>query len=165
MPGAAPTAPLLRRMAAFVYEGVLMFGVLMIAGLVYATVTQQRHGLQGRLGLQVFIFLVLGAYFAGFWMHGGQTLAMKTWRIRLETADGAPLTPGRAVARYLAGWIWFLPALMLGWLAHGQTQSALFGVLGLWILAYALSARLTPDGNFWHDRWCGTRLVDIRGPA
>jgi uncharacterized RDD family membrane protein YckC len=35
------------------------------------------------------VFIVLGAYFAWYWLHGGQTLAMQTWKIRLSTPDGA----------------------------------------------------------------------------
>lgn len=72
------TAPgLWRRMACFIYEGVLLFGVVMIAGYLYSTLTQQRHALQGQVGLRSFLFLVLGIYFVWFWSHGGQTVAMK----------------------------------------------------------------------------------------
>ena len=45
-------------------------------------------------GLQAFLFLVLGLYFAWFWSHGGQTVAMKTWHIRLLTHDGRPVPRG-----------------------------------------------------------------------
>ncbi|MDH5539716.1 MAG: RDD family protein, partial [Rhizobacter sp.] len=41
-----------RRMASFIYEGVLLFGVLMIAGYLFSSLTQQRHALVGRHGLQ-----------------------------------------------------------------------------------------------------------------
>ena len=58
---------LARRLAAFVYEGVLLFGVLMLAGYVYSGLTQQRHALQGKTGLQAFLFVVLAVYFGWFW--------------------------------------------------------------------------------------------------
>ena len=48
-----------RRMAAFLYEGVLLFGVVMMAGYLFSSLTQQRHALQGMHGLQAFVFLVL----------------------------------------------------------------------------------------------------------
>ena len=84
----APAPGLRRRMAAFVYEGVLLFGVLMIAGLAYGLATQQRHALVGQHGLQLFLFVVLGLYLSWFWCHGGQTVAMKTWHVRLvSTTD------------------------------------------------------------------------------
>jgi len=86
----APSLP--RRLACFVYEGVLLFGVVMIAGWLFSTLSQQRHALQGRGLLQGFLFLVFAVYFTWFWSHGGQTLAMKTWRVRLVTASGGPLT-------------------------------------------------------------------------
>ena len=84
----SPTPSVLRRLACFVYEGVLLFAVLMIAGYLFSSLTQQRHALAGRAALQGFLFLVLGIYFVWFWSHGGQTLAMKTWRIRLIGQDG-----------------------------------------------------------------------------
>ena len=63
--GRAP--PMARRLAAFVYEGLLVFGVLVISGYLYSSLTQQRHALQGLHGLQVFEFGVLGLYFCWFW--------------------------------------------------------------------------------------------------
>ena len=79
---------LLRRLACFVYEGVVLFGVVMIAGYLYSSLTQQRHALHGQWGLRAFLVLVLAIYFVWFWSHGGQTVAMKTWHIRLTAADG-----------------------------------------------------------------------------
>jgi uncharacterized RDD family membrane protein YckC len=152
-----------RRLACFVYEGVLLFGVLMAAGLLYAGVTQQRHALQGKLGLQVFVFVVLGAYFVGFWSHGGQTLAMKTWHLRLVRADGMPLGRGRAFVRYLLSWAWFLPALAAVSAFRVHRPGAIFGIVLAGVVAYAALARLRGDRQFWHDVACGTRLVVDRG--
>ena len=87
---------LARRMAAFVYEGVLLFGVVMIAGFLFSLVTQQRHALQGRVGMMLFLFVVLGVYFIWFWTRGGQTVAMKAWHSRLLSAHGAPVSRLRA---------------------------------------------------------------------
>ena len=86
-----PTAPGLgRRLAALIYEGLLLFGVLMVAGWLYGGLTQQRHALVGRFGLQVFLFLVLAVYFVWFWTHGGQTVALKAWRLRVVAAMPTP---------------------------------------------------------------------------
>jgi len=149
-----------RRLASLLYEGVLLFGVLMVTGLVYATATQQRHALQGTFGLQLFLFVVLGIYFVTCWSRGGQTLAMRTWRIRVVASDGKPLSPGRALARYVASWLWFLPALATVRLAGlgGAWPITLSLVIG--ILTYAALARLHPERQFPHDAVCGTRLVD-----
>ncbi|MFY9510868.1 MAG: RDD family protein [Rubrivivax sp.] len=157
--GALQTPALLRRMACFLYEGVLLFGVLMAAGFVYSVVTQQRHALVGLHGMQAFLFVVLGAYFVWFWTRSGQTLAMQTWRIRLVGADGRPVGRWRALARYLLSWLWFLPALGTVYFSGLHGSGAVFGAMLAGVLAYALLSRLHPQRQFWHDAVCGTRLV------
>jgi uncharacterized RDD family membrane protein YckC len=161
--GALPTPALVRRLACFLYEGVLLFGVVMATGLAYALVTQQRHALVGQHGLQAVLFVVLGLYFVWFWSRGGQTLAMQTWNIRLVTRDGRAVSRQRALARYLCAHVWFLPALVSVWasgLIHSAAAAGLAIVAG--VLAYAGLSRLHPDRQYWHDAVCGTRLVDWR---
>jgi uncharacterized RDD family membrane protein YckC len=162
--GAAPrVAPgVWRRMACFVYEGVLLFGVVMIAGYLFSTLTQQRHALLGRHGLQAFLFVVLGIYFVWFWSHGGQTVAMKAWHIRLVDRAGAPVSQARALARYVLSWLWFAPALASLAFAGAHGGGAISVVLLTGVIAYALLARLHPERQFWHDAACGTRLIDWR---
>lgn len=149
-----------RRLASMLYEGVLLFGVLMLAGLLYSPLTGQRHALQGTGGLQVFAFLVLGLYFVSCWSRSGQTLAMKTWRIRLVARDGGPVSQGRACLRYLASWMWFLPALAAARFAGLSGAWPLSTSVLVGILTYAALARLHPDRQFLHDVISGTRLVD-----
>ena len=156
--GLAP-AGLGRRVLCFVYEGVLLFGVLMAAGLVYGVATQQRNALQGTHGLQVFVFIVLGIYFVWFWSRGGQTLAMQTWHIRLLTVAGQPVSRARATWRYLLSWLWFMPALLTLWLAGLKTAAPAFAVIITGVLAYTALTWLRPDRQFLHDALCGTRLV------
>ena len=163
-PGVLVTPGLARRLACFVYEGVLLFGVVMAAGLVYGVATQQRHALVGAFGLRVFLFLVLGAYFVWFWTRSGQTLAMQTWRIRLVTRDGRPVTRLRALCRYLLAWLWFAPALVALELAGLQGALPAFGALVAGALAYGALAWLHPDRQYWHDAACGTRLVTWSPP-
>jgi len=155
----APTPGVMRRMAAFLYEGVLVFGIVALSGLIYGIATQQRHALVGSTGLQAFLFGVLGLYFAISWTRSGQTLAMLTWHVRLVTVDGHPLRPLRAVARYLLAWMWFLPSLglaqLLGLKGAGPVSMALLG----WVLVYAALARLHTDRQFLHDALCRTRLI------
>lgn len=157
--------PLRRRLACFVYEGVLLFGVVMAAGLLYGIATGQGHAMLGRAGLQAMLFVVLGAYFSWFWSHGGQTLAMKTWRIRLVSADAGPVAPLRCVLRYLLAWVWFLPALLALQFAGLTGAWTAAAVLAAGVAGYALLARLRADRQFWHDAACGTRLVDWHPPA
>lgn len=162
---APPAADLRRRLAAFVYEGVLLFGVLMVAGLIYGVVTQQRHALAGLHGLQAFLFLVLGLYFTWFWSHGGQTIAMKTWQVRLLARDGRPVTMGRAWLRYALSWLWFLPALLTAWLAGLHSGAAIGWALFAGVAGYVLLARLSRQHQFLHDLLAGTRLVYAPAPS
>lgn len=165
--GAASTfAPgFARRLACFVYEGMLLFGVVVIAGYLYGALTQQRHALQGQLGLQAFVFLVMGIYFTWFWSAGRQTLAMKTWHLRLVDRQGRALSQPRAAARYVLSWLWFLPALAGAGLA-GHSDG---GRVSLWlaagVLVNVMLARFLPGRQYAHDCLSGTRLVDARERA
>jgi len=166
VPGAAAQAPsIARRLAAFLYEGVLLFGIVWFVGFAYGVATNQRHALKGTLGLQVTLFVVLGLYFTYFWSRQGQTLAMRTWRLRLQAHDGRPPSPRRAAARYLLAWLWFLPALAIVGLSCLTSGAVIATVLVAGVLAYAALAALREDRQFLHDVVCGTRIVDSRGPA
>lgn len=158
-PEAVETPSLRRRLASFVYEGVLLFGIVMVVGLVYGGLTQQRHAMVGHHGLQATLFVVIGLYFVAFWTRGGQTVAMKTWRIRLLSRDGSPVTPSRAVLRYLLSWLWFLPALITMDVASTHSAAAIALGMLVGVAGYAASSLLTPGRQFWHDLLSGTRLV------
>lgn len=172
---AAPTDPealsppptrvpgLRRRLACLAYEGVLLFGVIFLAALVYSVLTGQRHALIGRHGLGVVAFVLVPAvYFIGYWRKTGQTLPMQTWQIRLEAADGGPLGLGRATARFVAGWSWLAPPLVLAATVGTTSLRWLLPVTAVWIALYAVSSKVHRSGQFWHDLACGTRLVDLR---
>ena len=162
---AQDTPALMRRLACFLYEGVLLFGIVMGAGLLYGLVTNQRHALIGLMGLRVFLFVVLGGYFVYFWSRRGQTLAMRTWHIRIVVADGTPPRPLRAALRYLLAWLWFMPALAALWLSGLSGTGTVFTVLLTGVLAYAALTWLHPQRQYLHDALCGTRLVVARPPA
>ena len=163
-PSRQPTPALARRLACFVYEGVLMFGVIMAAGLVYGVAVQQRHALVGSTGLQVVVVLVLAAYFVHFWSRSGQTLAMLTWHMRLVTASGQPVSRLRAFVRFLLAWLWFLPALATVHFAGLKGGWATLGVMVTGVLTYAALTRLHPDRQYWHDALCQTRLITWHPP-
>lgn len=156
---AAPPPALVRRMAAFVYEGVLLFGVVMIAGYLYGALTQQRHALQGQTGLQAFLFIVLAIYFVTFWSRGGQTVALRAWNLRVVTVRGESVGQVRALMRFLASWLWVLPALASARAAGLHAALEIFGVLSAGVVAYACLSFLHPQRQFLHDALCGTRLV------
>ena len=163
---AAP--PLSRRMAAWLYEGALLFGVvfgtgLFVFGLAFAIghlvppLAPLRDALNNRYALQAYVFVLLALYFVWFWAKG-QTLAMKTWHIRVVDRQGNGITRSRAVVRYLWSWMWFLPPLAAGGyyrLPGGELTVILLG----WIAIWALLARFHPQRQFVHDALAGTRLV------
>src|SRR3546814_15046497 len=94
----------LRRFACMMYEAVLLFGVVFLAGYLFDTLTQSRHALMLRHARQAWLFLAIGAYFILCWRRKGQTLPMKTWNIRLVDRDGRPPSFARRVARSLLAW-------------------------------------------------------------
>jgi len=146
-----------RRMACWLYEGMLLFAVIFIAGYLFSTLSQTRYALDNRHGLQAFVFLVLGIYFTWFW-HKGQTLAMKTWRIRVVDSHGKSLTQKQAFIRYIFSWVWFLPPLCIaGLFSHTGLDSLL--MLAAWVAVWALLTQFQAQGHFWHDIWAGTRLI------
>ncbi len=154
----APTAPLKNRLLCMVYEAMLLFGVLFLATWLFSTLLQQRHALYLRDALQDWLFVVLGVYFGWFWTHGGQTLAMKTWRIRVIGLDGQTITWRRALVRYLMAWGWFLPGLALA-RAIGAQGWMLLLLPALNVLLWVLASKLHGDRQFLHDRLAGTRVV------
>lgn len=147
-----------RRMACWLYEGMLLFGVVFIAGYLFSTLTQTRHALDNRTTQQIFLFVVLGIYFTWFGAKG-QTLAMKTWHIRLVDRQGRAVSQARAFLRYILSWIWFWPALLIIHATQAAGAEMLILLLG-WVAVWALLSRFHPLQQFWHDALAGTRLVN-----
>jgi uncharacterized RDD family membrane protein YckC len=144
-------------MACWAYEGILLFGVVFIAGYLFGTLSQTRNAMDNRNALQAFLFVVFGIYFVWFWAKG-QTLAMKTWHIRMVDNNGQSISQARAFIRYALSWIWFLPPLVVVYpfkLTGAEVSVITIG----WIAVWALLSRFQVQGQFWHDVWAGTRLV------
>jgi uncharacterized RDD family membrane protein YckC len=144
-------------MACWMYEGLLMFGVVFIAGYLFSALSQTRNAMDNRHAQQAFLFVVFGIYFVWFWAKG-QTLAMKTWNIRVVDKHGAHISQKRALLRYVLSWLWFMPPLVASWAFGLPAREAAVLVLG-WIPIWAMLARFHPDRQFWHDALAGTRLV------
>ena len=151
-----------RRMACWVYEGLLIFGVVFMAGYLFGTLSQTRNAMDNRHALQAFVFVVFGIYFVWFWGKG-QTLAMKTWHIRVVDPQGNLISQRRALARYACSWLWFLPPLLAAYLFELRAVTGALLVVG-WILVWAALARFHPQQQFWHDVLAGTRLITWTAP-
>lgn len=139
MSGAAPRRipGIARRLASGLYDLLLVVALVLVATFPFlALFGDSTHGWRRSL-LQFYILFVAASYFVGFWSHGGQTLPMKTWRIRLVRADGAKVGVMQGINRFAFA--------VLGFLAAG---------LGfLWAL-------WDRDRQFLHDRIAGTTLVE-----
>ena len=129
-------APLPRRFASLAYEGILLIPVLFITAYLFLALTQGTRTPLVHALFQLWLVGVLGVYFVFCWSRSGQTLAMKTWRIRVARGDGSSLSAREALARFvLALWSFLL-----------------FGA-GFW---WAFVDR---DHQFLHDRLVGSRLL------
>lgn len=130
------------RLAAMVYESLLVLAVIFIASLPFLYLVGDAQSGWRHRAFQLYLMGVLFAYFNAFWRRSGQTLAMKTWRIRLIGPDGGRITLKLALLRYLLAWAGLLPA-----------------GAGFW---WALADR---ERQFLHDRLLDTRLVRVPRPA
>ena len=162
------TAPgIKRRMASFVYEGLLLFGIGLIPGAIgalFVALTGHQHPLQSDTALRVITLSIYAVYFTWFWSVRGQTLPMQTWHIKVVTAQSGPLSQPRALLRFVAACAWFAPAALIASVNHWTRWQGL-GAIAVGVIAYALLALLHPQRQFWHDALCGTRLIDVQPPA
>lgn len=164
VPG-TPAGPLLRS-AVMVYESVLLFGVLFITAYLLLAVLQWTHPLSAGRRAAVFAVcvLALGAYFVWHWRHGGRTLPMRTWDLRVLRDDGAPLTTGQALARYLLAWHLFVPGALLIAAADLSPGASLLAI-SLSPFVTLATALLDPRRRLLHDRLTRTCLIRAPSPA
>jgi len=136
-PSAEPAGPgLARRLGAIAYDSLLLTAVLFVATAALLPVTGGEAIRSGSSWYSAYLVVVSFGYFGWFWTHGGQTLGMRSWRLRLTGAGNNGATWRQALVRFVAAG--------LSWLA--------FGAGFLWMLVD--SDRLT-----WHDRISATRIV------
>ena len=151
---------MLLRLAAMTYEAVLLFGLVFAVSLAVLALTAWTYPLTPpqRWTLQAVLFAAVGAYFVHSWARSGQTLAMKSWRLRVVDRDGKPPAVRKALLRYLLSWSLFAPGLLV---------IAFTGIDVLWnlvavavsVLLMLLPARLDSGRQLLHDRLLGTRVI------
>ena len=164
---------LLRRWASGFYDLLIVLAICILATFLVMPFTHSR-GLESfyahRDGLKALYQLGLLAlgylFFGGFWTHGGQTIGMRTWKLRVMRSDGARLDWYRALLRYLAMLIpWLLLLLGSEWLmaAAHSVDALVWRVTGVLAMLVALAAFVWPAFDrrhfAWHDHLSGTRLV------
>lgn len=127
---------LLRRLASIVYDLLAVSAVLLIATVPVVLLAQEKlHTQSGRCLFQAYLLVVMFLFFGWFWVHGGQTLGLRAWRLQLTNTQGGSVSWKQAALRFCTA--------LLSWLPVG---------LGYW---WTLIDR---DGCAWHDRLSATRL-------
>ena len=135
-------AGLFRRLLAIIYDLVLLIALLFVATAVAMIFNSGKAIEPGQVTYPFYIAYLLAisfGFFGWFWTHGGQTLGMKTWKLKLQQLDGRPVTWPLALVRFVTA--------MLSW--------TVFGLGFLWSL-------LERQKRSWHDIASRTVLIDLR---
>jgi uncharacterized RDD family membrane protein YckC len=139
IPDAGPQlAGLLVRFASLLYEALLLAAILFGAAFAFLLVAPNPMPPEWRPALQCFLLVIAALYFTYCWTRTGQTLPMKTWRLRLVRRDGGPMSQRDAAFRFVFATCSLLAA----------------GAGFLWPVC-------DPDRQFLHDRLAGTRIVRV----
>lgn len=162
---AVATPTLKRRLICLVYEMFLLSAVVMFGMLVFLLITQNMVKAVKEYGGTAVLVLVSAAYFIHSWTGSGHTLAMKTWRIKLVKVGHATVPFKAAALRYVLGWGWVLPALIVCWRFHLTGKSQVAGALAINIVLWGMTVFLDKDRQFLHDRLAGTRLIALPKPV
>lgn len=135
---AAPSlvhAGIWRRLAALAYEFVLLFAIVFVAGYLFVALAGRSPTGVVRLAFLVYLIAICGTYFVYCWTRTGQTLALKTWGLKVVTREGQLLTTGQAILRFLLAIIGIGTTIGLFW------------------------AAIDPERQFLHDRLTGSCVI------
>ena len=136
---AKPTPPGLgRRFAAIAYDSLLLAAVLFVATAALMPFSGGEAIRPGDVWYTAYLVVLSFGYFGWFWTHGGQTLGMRSWRLRLVGAGENGVSWRQALVRFVGA--------CFSWLA--------FGAGFVWLL-------VDTDRLTWHDRVSGTRIADV----
>lgn len=157
----APPAPLWRRLAASIYDGLLVLAISMSITVVAAPILAFIDGTSDRPILQALILLGNWFYFTRSWTRGGQTLGMRAWQLRLRHAsDDRALNLTVASARFFMLLLLCILPLTVGGLAALQDRANAPAWLLLWLLP-AFSMLLAGIGSrrALHDLASASEMV------
>lgn len=138
MEAAERPAGFFRRVAAMIYDGLLIIALWMMT--LFPIVAFSNDAVVGPT-VQSLLFVEMFCFFAYFWLKQGQTLGMLAWRLKLQTLDGRPLRPRAVIYRFLGALLSF----------------ATLGLGYFWIL-------FDPARRSWADHFSGTLMVHIPDP-
>jgi uncharacterized RDD family membrane protein YckC len=133
---------LIRRMLAIIYDLFLLIALLFIATAIMMALNDGNAIEPGQPLYPfyiIYLLIVSFVYYGWFWTHGGQTLGMKTWKIRLQQIDGQAITWPLALIRFITA--------IFSWSAAGGGF--------FWSL-------FSPQKRTWHDIASKSVLIDLR---
>lgn len=138
-------ARLPRIFGAVFYDTMIVFAIVFIAAQWFPLIPEQLKTNAGVTFLkQIYILGICFLYFAYSWRRGGQTIGMKSWRLKImqSKAVDTPISLGQCAIRYLVS--------IVSWLALG-------GLGFIWVLFNA-------QHRSWHDMASKTHLIVLPKP-
>lgn len=137
--------PLWRRFAAIVYDSLLLAVLVFLAWQPIPLLPDDLYPALGRAIRLAYLLIICFSFFGWFWCHGGQTLGMRVWRIRLVTAESSADDTAFHAIVWRVAWMRFISA-MLSW--------AVVGMGFIWSVFHH-------DKLAWHDIFSHTRLIVV----
>lgn len=122
MPNNSTSSPslVLRRIAAFLYDCLLLIALFFLVTSI-AIAFNDGQAIQ-HAGFYLGLYLLAFFFFDWFWRHGGQTLGMRAWRLKVESVDGKNISAGQSAIRYFSGSLLFGITLLYA-LIPGRSQA------------------------------------------
>ena len=143
-------ATLFKRLMAICYDLFLLTALLFTVGVIVAGIItfaiNEGNAITAnhpaypvyRIFMMILLFITSFLFYGWFWTHGGQTLGMRTWKLKLVSVDNHPIIWKQALIRYIGA--------LISW-----------GCLGLgflWVL-------FNKDKKSWHDLLSDTKLIQL----
>ena len=126
----------LRRLAAQIYDLFLLIALLFLAtALLLPFTAGEAVSAQQTLIYRIYLAIITFLFYGWFWTHGGQTLGLRAWKIKVLTLDKKPINWNQALLRFATA--------IVSW--------GFFGLGFLWIL-------IDKNRRSWHDHLSKTAL-------
>jgi uncharacterized RDD family membrane protein YckC len=106
---AYPAAGLFRRLLAMFYDSLLLLSALLVTTAVVMMITRGTLSYHNPF-FKTLLFLICFSFYSWFWLHGGQTLGMRAWRLRVQNRNGGPISIWQALLRFMIA----IPCLAAG---------------------------------------------------
>lgn len=117
----SPLQLLLRRLAAFLYDCLLLIALFfIITGI--AILANDGNAIHSPL-YKLFLIPVTAIFFSWFWKRGGQTLGMRAWHLKVVGNEQEVLTWKVCFIRFSLGLVFF--AITYFWMFFNHRQAAL----------------------------------------